>query len=430
MLYIGCMNDSKDSIGIWSSTSLVVGNMVGSGVFLLPASLAIYGTISLFGWLFSSLGAILLALVFGELSKISNKNPGGPYYYTRKSFGDLPAFLVAWGYWISIWCTNAAITVALLGYLGVLFPELNSNAMLSICTGLFFIWFFTWINSKKISTIGFVQTLTTALKIIPIVFVGIAGLFYIDFNNFYPFNASGLSNLEAVTATTTLTFFAFLGMESATIPSDKVNNASTTIKKATIYGTLFAIVIYFTSTISIMGLIPLEDLTNSSAPFADSAEIISGPFSRKIVAIGAVIATMGALNGWILIQGQIPMSASIDGLFPKVFGKKNSNDSPISGIIISSVLISLLLLANYSKTLVEAFTFMIKLSTLSVITPYLFSTACLALLSKTNNFRLIISFLAFIFSIWIIIGCGLETVTLGFIMLLAGIPFYYWLKRK
>lgn len=98
---------NNDKLGLWSSTSLVIGNMVGSGIFLLPASLAIYGTISLFGWVFSSLGAILLALVFGELSKISNKNPGGPYYYTRKSFGDLPAFLVAWGYWISIWCTNA-----------------------------------------------------------------------------------------------------------------------------------------------------------------------------------------------------------------------------------------------------------------------------------------------------------------------------------
>ena len=419
-----------DKLGLLSSTSLVIGNMVGSGIFLLPASLAIYGTISIIGWLFSSVGAILLALVFGELSKISNKNPGGPYYYTRKSFGDLPAFLVAWGYWISIWSTNAAITVALLGYLGVLFPELNSNPILSICTGLFFIWFFTWVNSQKIRTIGLVQTVTTALKIIPIVFIGFIGIFYIDFSNFYPFNASDQSNFEAITATTTLTFFAFLGMESATIPSDKVNNASQTIKKATIYGTLFTIIIYLMSTISIMGLIPLDDLANSNAPFADAAEIISGSFSRKIVAIGAVIATMGALNGWILIQGQIPMSASIDGLFPKIFGKKNSNNSPISGIIISSILISFLLLFNFSKTLVEAFTFMIKLSTLSVITPYLFSTACLALLSKTNNFRLIISFLAFIFSIWIIIGCGIETVTLGFIMLLTGIPFYFWLKRK
>ena len=419
-----------DKLGLLSSTSLVIGNMVGSGIFLLPASLAIYGTISIIGWLFSSVGAILLALVFGELSKISNKNPGGPYYYTRKSFGDLPAFLVAWGYWISIWSTNAAITVALLGYLGVLFPELNSNPILSICTGLFFIWFFTWVNSQKIRTIGLVQTVTTALKIIPIVFIGFIGIFYIDFSNFYPFNASDQSNFEAITATTTLTFFAFLGMESATIPSDKVNNASQTIKKATIYGTLFTIIIYLMSTISIMGLIPLDDLANSNAPFADAAEIISGSYSRKLVAIGAVIATMGALNGWILIQGQIPMSASIDGLFPKIFGKKNSNNSPISGIIISSILISFLLLFNFSKTLIEAFTFMIKLSTLSVITPYLFSTACLALLSKTNNFRLIISFLAFIFSIWIIIGCGIETVTLGFIMLLTGIPFYFWLKRK
>ena len=183
-------------------------------------------------------------------------------------------------------------------------------------------------------------------------FIGFIGLFYIDFSNFYPFNASDQSNFEAITATTTLTFFAFLGMESATIPSDKVNNASQTIKKATIYGTLFTIIIYLMSTISIMGLIPLDDLANSNAPFADISQIISGSFSRKIVAIGAVIATMGALNGWILIQGQIPMSASIDGLFPEIFGKKNSNNSPISGIIISSILISFLLLFNFSKNII------------------------------------------------------------------------------
>ena len=179
-----------------------------------------------------------------------------------------------------------------------------------------------------------------------------------------------------------------------------------------------------------MGIIPPTTLAQSSAPFADAAEVIAGGYSRKIIALGAIIATIGALNGWILIQGQIPMAASKDKLFPKFFSKTNSNNSPILGIILSSVLISILLLFSYSKTLVEAFTFMIKLSTLSVIIPYLFSTASLAVLSKRKFFRLFISFLAFIFSIWIIIGCGIETIKLGMIMLIAGIPFYFWFKRK
>ncbi|MBN09132.1 MAG: amino acid permease [Flavobacteriaceae bacterium] len=417
-------------LGIWSSVSLVIGNMIGSGIFLLPATLALYGLVSILGWIIAAIGAILLAIVFGELSKLFNKEPGGPYKFTKNVFGDFPAFLVAWGYWISIWSTNAAIVVALLGYLSVFFPSLSTSPIISIFTGLFIIWFFTWINSRKINTVGLVQQITVVLKVIPIILVGIIGLLFIDIQNFSSLSFSNDLSFNSLTITTTLTFFAFLGMESATIPSDKVNKASETIKKATFYGTLFTIIIYLLSTISIMGIIPPNTLAESSAPFADAAEHIAGESFRKIVAFGAVIATMGALNGWILIQGQIPMAASKDNLFPKIFSKTNKHNSPILGIILSSVLISVLMLFNFSKTLVEAFTFMIKLSTLSVITPYIFSTACLAILSKKNIYRLIISFFAFIFSIWIIIGCGIETITLGLFMLLAGIPFYFIFKRN
>ena len=425
------MNLNKNNnLGFWSSTSLVVGNMIGSGIFLLPASLALYGLVSILGWLFASIGAILLAIVFGELSKIYNNEPGGPYKFTRNVFGEFPAFLVAWGYWISIWSTNTAIVVAFLGYLSVFIPSLNTSPLYSIITGLSIIWLLTWINSKDIRTIGFIQKITVVLKVIPIILVGIIGIFFINLNNFNSLEIYNDFSFNSLTVTTTLTFFAFLGMESATIPSDKINKANSIIKKATIYGTIFTIIIYLLSSISIMGIIPPSTLAQSSAPFADAAEIIAGGFSRKIIALGAIIATIGALNGWILIQGQIPMAASKDKLFPELFSKTNSNKSPVLGIILSSILISILLLFSYSKTLVEAFTFMIKLSTLSVITPYLFSTASLAVLSKRKLYRLIISFLAFIFSIWIIIGCGIETIKLGLIMLVAGIPFYFWFKRK
>jgi APA family basic amino acid/polyamine antiporter len=424
------MNLNKNNnLGFWSSTSLVIGNMIGSGIFLLPASLALYGLVSILGWLFASIGAILLAIVFGELSNIYNKEPGGPYKFTRNVFGEFPAFIVAWGYWISIWSTNTAIVVAFLGYLSVFIPSLNTSPLYSILTGLFIIWLLTWINSKKIRTIGLVQKTTVILKVIPIILVGVIGIFFIDLNNFNSLEIDNDFSFNSLTITTTLTFFAFLGMESATIPSDKINNANSVIKKATFYGTIFTIIIYLLSSISIMGIIPPSTLAQSSAPFADAAEIIAGSFSRKIIALGAIIATIGALNGWILIQGQIPMAASKDKLFPKFFSKTNSNKSPVLGIILSSILVSILLLFCYSKTLVEAFTFMIKLSTLSVITPYLFSTASLAVLSKRKFYRLIISFLAFIFSIWIIIGCGIETIKLGLIMLVTGIPFYFWFKK-
>lgn len=401
----------------------------------MPSALAIYGGISIFGWLFSSIGALLLAIVFGELGRLAPNIVGGPYAYTRKGLGDFPAYLVAWGYWISIWCTNAAIAVALVGYLEVFIPYLGESPLASISTGLFFIWLFTWVNSKELKTIAFVQLVTTILKVAPIILIGIVGVFYIKMDNFLPFNTSGVSDWSAITATTTLTLFAYLGMESATIPSSSIKDAEKTIKKATLVGTVFTIVVYMLSSIAIMGIIPAEVLKHSNAPFADAAALFMGETAKYLVAAGAVIATMGALNGWILIQGQIPLAASKDGLFPKLFGKTNKNNSPITGIVLSSILVSLLMLLNYSKTLVEAFTFMMKLSTLSVLTPYLFSTASLALLllrkkEKNSTGKLLIAFLAFCFSMWIIVGCGEEIVFWGFLLLMAGIPFYVLLTKN
>ena len=409
--------------------------MIGSGVFLMPSALAVYGGISIYGWIFSSIGALLLAVVFGELARFAPNIVGGPYAYTRKGLGEFPAYLVAWGYWISIWCTNAAIAVALIGYLAVFFPILGASSIAAITSGLFFIWLFTWINSKELKTIALVQIITTVLKVTPIILIGIVGVFYIKMENFLPFNTTGTSNWSAITATTTLTLFAYLGMESATIPSSSIKDAEKTIKKATLVGAVFTIVVYILSSIAIMGVIPAEVLQHSNAPFADAAAIFMGETAKYLVASGAVIATMGALNGWILIQGQIPMAAAKDGLFPKLFGKTNKNNSPITGIVLSSILVSLLMLLNYSKTLVEAFTFMMKLSTLSVLTPYLFSTASLALFlyrskEKNTKGKLLISFFAFCFSMWIIIGCGEEIVFWGFLLLMAGIPFYVLLTKN
>lgn len=409
--------------------------MIGSGVFLLPASLAAYGAISIIGWICSSLGAIALAIIFGNLGKLAPNTTGGPYAYTRLGLGRLPAYLVAWGYWISIWCTNAAIAVALVGYLEVFFPILGQNQLLAVLTGLGFIWLFTWVNSKPIKTVAFVQLVTTILKIVPIILIAFIGIAYIKMDHFTPFNLSGETSFSAITATTTLTLFAFLGMETATIPSSSIKDAASTIKKATVFGTLITIIVYIMSSVAIMGIIPPEVLVTSNAPFADAAALFWGEAAKYIVAAGAVIATLGALNGWILIQGQIPMAAAQDQLFPKIFGKVNENRSPIIGIILSSILASILMGLNYTKSLVDAFTFMMKLSTLSVLTPYILSTvSLLILLKKKEGFiplpKMILSVLSILFCTWVIIGCGAETVLWGLALLVIGIPFYAYLTKK
>jgi len=428
------MSEKSKEIGLWTATSLVIGNMIASGLFMLPATLAIYGGISLLGWVISGAGALCLALVYSWLSKLQPLATGGPYAYTREGMGTFAAFLVAWGYWISVWCTNAAIAVGFVSYLTAFIPALGNNPFLSIGTGLSAIWFLTWINTKGIREAGVVQVITTVLKLAPLIVITIGGLFYFNSDHFIPFNLSSQSNLSAITSTTTLTLFAFLGLECATIPSGNVKNAEKTVSRATIIGTLLTTFIYIAGTVAVMGLIPPSILKDSQAPFADAAASIWGEEARYLVAAGAVISTFGALNGWILIQGQMPMAAARDHLFPRIFAKENKNGTPAIGIVISSVLISVLMSLNFTRTLADTYTFMVLLTTLTVLVPYLFSIISFVMMASRHNnlsrFKLFIAALAFLYSMWAIIGAGEETVYWGFVLLMAGLPFYAYIQIK
>lgn len=414
---------------------MVVGNMIGSGIFLLPASLALYGPVGIVGWICAAIGAILLSLLFGHLAKYAPDKAGGPYAFSLLGLGDFAAFLVAWGYWIAIWATNAAIAVALVGYLSVFFPVLSDSVPLSIIVGLGFIWLFSYINTKPIKTVASVQVVTAVLKVIPILALGVIGIFYLETSHFEVFNLSEESMLGAITSTAALTLFAFLGMESAGIVSSDTEDAAKTVKRSTMIGTSVTVIAYMMSSIAIMGLIPADVLSESTAPFAEAGQKLWGPSARYMIAACAVCATIGALNGWILLQGRIPMAAASDHLMPSVFGKVNKHGAPVRGIIISSLLASVLMLLNYSKSLVEAFTFMMMLSTLSCLIPYLFSALSFIILKKKEGGTLLdpmiwVASICFVFCVWIVYGCGQEVVFYGFLLLLAGMPVYIISKYR
>lgn len=424
-------------LGLLSSTSLVVGNMIGSGIFMLPASLAIFGGLSLVAWILAAIGALLLAYVFKNLSKLVPHANGGPYAYTKEGLGDFPAFLVAWGYWISIWCTNAAIAVAFVSYLSVFIPSLANNFFYSAIAGLSVIWLLTWFNTRKIVYSGRLQTITTVLKITPLILISIVGIFLINTSHFVIETNTVGTHFNSLTSAVTLCLFAFLGLESATIPSDSVKDQQKTIPRATMIGTSIAILIYILSSITVMGLIPPETLKHSAAPFADAAQILWGEKARYLIAIGALISTFGALNGWILLQGQVPMAVAKDQLFPSVFKRTNKNHMPTMGLIISSILASLVMLLNFTKGFAETFKFILLLSTLTSLLPYLFSISSYLLVLlrnkealKIEKLKLSLAFFALLFVFWAIAGSGEETVYWGFLLLIAGIPFYIWFKRN
>lgn len=435
------MSSSNKKIGLITTTSLVVGNMIGAGIFILPASLSTYGSISLLGWVFTASGAIILAKIFSNLSKIIVNKSGGPYAYSKEGFGDFIGFLVAWGYWISTWISNAAIAIAIIGALSFFFPILETNSFLAVSVGLSMIWFFTWINSNGVRFSGKIQVITTVLKILPLLFVIIFGLFFFSLDNFPKFNLTGESDFTTFSLVAALTLYAFLGLESASIPAENIKNSSKTVPKATMLGTIISTCIYILGTIVLFGILPTETLQNSPAPFAEAGEVIGGKYAGYFIAMGAAISGMGALNGWILILAQIPMAAAKDNIFPKIFKKNNKKGAPVFGLIIGSLLSSVVMLMNFSDSLVSQFTFMVNLTVLACLVPYLFVSAAYTIIVLQKNKEpsssilktVILGLLGFLYSLWAIYGSTAEVVFYGFLLLLLGIPFYVlmqWNKSK
>jgi APA family basic amino acid/polyamine antiporter len=420
------------TIGFWTAVALVMGNMIGSGVFLLPASLAPYGGISLVGWLVSTAGAVLLALVFARLARF-NPATGGPYAYTRQAFGDLPGFLVAWGYWISVWSTNAALSVAFVGYLDPFMPGIVRNPVSAAALAVGTLWLLTAVNVSGVRTAGRVQVVTTAIKILPLALVGIAGLFFLDRSHFAIAHTDSRGFARGVTATATLTLWAFLGLECATIPAGAIRNPERTIPRATIVGTLLAGILYIVSTVGVMGVLPPATLGETTAPYAEAARAVAGDRAAAVIALGAAVSCFGALNGWILIVGQLPMAVAQDGLFPRIFGRLSARGTPVAGLVIGGILGTWLIGMNYTRGLVELFTFIILLATLSTLVPYTFcSLAGFMTDREPGRARTpgpsIVAALAFAYSLWAIGGAGAEVVYWGFLLLIAGLPVYVWVR--
>jgi len=434
------MNSKPQKIGLITATSLVIGNMIGAGIFLVPASLAGFGSISLVAWIFTAMGALVLAKIFANMSKLFINKSGGPYIYSKAGFGDFIGFLVAWGYWISIWVSNAAVVIAIIGALSHFFPVLASNPVIGVSFGMIVIWLLTWINSSGIKSSGKIQVITTVLKLLPLGFVIIVGIFFFDINNFPSFNLTGKSNWSAISSAAAITLYAFLGVESASIPAGSVENPEKTVPRATMLGTIVVTLVYLLSSIVLFGIIPVDELASSPKPFADAGQIIAGDFMGYFVAAGAAIAGIGSLNGWILLSGQLPMATAQDNMFPRIFKRENSSGAPYIGLLIGSGLTSLLVLMNLSDGLVEAFTFLLNITVFTVLVPYLFVAAAyiIVVIEKNLHFNNAIKTfslgtLGAAYSIWAIFGSGSDTVFYGFLLLMVGIPFYVlmqWNKRK
>jgi APA family basic amino acid/polyamine antiporter len=427
----------RPQLGFWMCVALVVGNSIGSGVFLLPASLAPFGFNSVIAWGFTASGAIALAIVFARLSR-AFPQAGGPYAYVHVAFGPLIAFVVAWGYWISIWVGNVSIATAVVSYVSPLLPWLAEKPGASAGATLLLLWLLTFVNWYGIKASGWVQGITTVLKILPLLAVAALGLVSLHSTRAamtlnIPLSVSG------VTAAATLTLWALLGLESATIPADKVANPGRTIPIATLLGTVITALICAIACTTVLLLVPPATLARSNAPFVDLAAQYWGVGAGKLVAVFAAISAFGALNGWILLQGELPRAMAIRGEFPGIFARESKHNTPGFGLCFGSALATLLILATYQNSMVKVFTFMVLLSTTACLVLYALCSLALLRLQWTRQLGAargrsvalgIVGILATAYSLWAIIGAGAEAVLWGAALLLLGVPLYYWFRSS
>ncbi|MFB6633052.1 amino acid permease [Streptomyces sp. NPDC004288] len=420
--------------GLPVATALVMGNIIGGGIFLLPASVAPYGTVSLVAFGILTLGAIALALVFGRLAHRLPRT-GGPYVYARAAFGDFAGFLAAWSYWITAWVSNAALAVAAVGYLDVLVP-VHASKPATIAAALAFQWLPALANLAGTRYVGAVQLVATVLKFVPLLLVAVGGLFFFDSANLGPFHPGGGSALGAVSASAAILLFSYLGVESAAVSAGEVRDPRRNVGRATVLGTLGAAAVYLLGTLSVFGTVAHDRLVTSTAPFSDAVNaMFGGSWGGAAVACMAMVSMLGALNGWTLLSAQAPYAAARDGLFPKVFTVKRRG-VPTAGVLVTVVLASLLTVYNYTAGTKGVFEILVLVTTFTATVPYLLSTAAQIhfLLSgqseKVSRARLardgLLATAALGFSFWLVAGSGYAAVYQGVLFLFAGVPVYAW----
>lgn len=426
------MGVAKRKIGLVTVTALVLGNMIGSGVFLPPAALSPYGGYSVAGWLISGTGALLLAGVFYRLAK-REPRAGGPYAYCRKAFGDCIGFLVAWTYWVSLVGGNAAIAVAFASYLSALVPAIGIAPPFGVCAAIAAIWTVTAVNIAGMRSAGILQVSTTILKLSPLLALALFGFMHFNPHLLAPGPQAG-SPMDAISFCVAATLFAFVGVECATVPAGHVRDPARTIPRATLLGTSIAAVVYLACTTAVMGIVPAGELAQSHAPFADAGRLLWGGWAGLLIAGAATISCFGALNGWILIAGQFLQAVANDGLFPRPFAQESARGTPAAGLLASASMASVVVLANYTHGMVAMFTFIVLLSTLGVIVAYLFSAMADIVLARRAGGGMPVRDLplgcaAFAFSLWAVMGAGKDAVYWNFVLLALGIPLYVWQMR-
>jgi basic amino acid/polyamine antiporter, APA family len=427
------------ALGLTSATGLVTGTVIGAGVFTMPAVLAGAGTVSLVVLAVIAVGAMVLAILFGQLTRRIPDSDGGLYAYARHEFGDFAGYLTGWCYWIQAWAGNAAIVSSWVFYVDALFG-IKPSGLENWGIALIGLWIPAAINLAGIRQTAWLQNLTVVLKYLPLLFVGVVGWLFVTKANFGAFNASGGSLYSAIGIAAGVALFSFIGVETAAIIAKRVKDPRRNVGRASLLGTGAAAIVYLAVSAAVMGLVSHRGLVNNGAPFVSAFQVIfpHGAWAGKLVAALAAVSGFGALIGWTLVTAEVSRAPANDGLFPRPFAWTNRNDTAWFGVVAAAALPSLLMLWRYTTSSgLTVFTYLVDLTVVTVAIPYLFS-ACAQLTFLVSRRRpvlpwrlardLSVAVAAALFSLWVTFAAGYSAVYQAMVVVLAGIILYAFVQ--
>ncbi|MBO9128991.1 amino acid permease [Bacillus sp. 165] len=458
----------NNKLGLWILTALVVGNMVGSGIFMLPRSLSeVASPAGVIGaWLLTGFGVLVTVLVFGNLATRKPNLSGGPQIYAKELFKTgsqaslLSGFMSTWGYWIGNLAGNIAIITTFAGYLSTFFPVLTSRAELFtmgsftlkvgnaltfiVCTAL--LWGTHFIILRGLENAGKLNFVATAAKVAGFVFFIIVGLFAFQKANMLPFVAPkadeaghAVSLFGQINSAAITTLWAFVGVESAVVFASRAKK-QIDVKRASILGLFIALAIYIGISTLVMGMLDQNTLVHSEKPLIDAIATVLGPIGGKALAAVGLISLFGSTVGWIMLSAEVPYQAAKQGLFIPAFLKENKKGTPIFSLIVTNILGQLFIFSTISNSISAAFDFVIYIATLSYLVPYFIASMFQLKLVVTGETyengkgRVadgIIALLSTVYSVWVIIAgtADIKTFTFGMLLLVSGIVFYNQVKK-
>ena len=421
--------DQHRVIGFWRGWSIAVGCAIGSGIFMMPTLLAPYGLLGFGGWLIAGSGSILVALTMARLVKRIPRT-GGPYVYVNEGLGSFAGFIIAWTYWVACISAIAGISIAFVGYLGFFVPIISDSPIHSLLASMLLVWIIVILNIRSLEGSSKFQLISTLLKLLPLIFMIFLGMLNFNLDNLPELNPTDLHPISLLATVTTLVMWSFIGIETATVPADNVINPQETIPKILIVSVVTVLIVYFLVSIAIAAIVPTSELMNSTAPFALAATKILGLTGGIIISMGALISTLGSLNANTLTAGNISLAAARDGLLPARFMSLTKTGTPIFTYLLTGIFVSILLILNYTKGIVNAFIFMAMLSTLSTLIAYAFCAlaefkfAQTDKKNQTRNNALLLSCGTFVYAFFAIWGAGIEMIIYSLVLILIGMPIY------